>query len=164
MKYSITFYCYKLEENILSISISKKDNEYLLTETYMTYPLDACIPAYEKETLFIYYIPMLYYLLDIFDDFYKEHITYMPYTIDKLPPTYYITDICELSINQYIMMANNAQIEMGNSLILYNNIIEDIKSKLNKTKFRLLLIKIEKENIKSLQTLFIVSDLIFEFL
>jgi hypothetical protein len=165
VQYDITFYCYKLEKNGLSISISKKDSEYLLIETYMTEPLDACISPYTKEKTFIYYIPMLHYLMDIFVDFYKEHITYMmPYSIHKLPPTYYITDICGLSINEYITMTNDAQIQMENSILLYNNIIEDIKSKINKTAFRLLTIKIEKENIESLKVLCIVGDLIAEFL
>lgn len=164
MKYSITFYCYKLEENELSIFISKKDNMYLLTETYRIEPLDASVSSYTKETSFIYDIPMLHYLMGIFGEFYKEVTTYMPYPVDKLPPTYYITDICNLEIDTYIIMADSAKIKMENAILLYNDIIEDIRSKLNKTAFRLLTIKIEKENIKCLQTLCIVGDLIVEFL
>jgi hypothetical protein len=61
-------------------------------------------------------------------------------------------------------MVNSAKIEMDNSIFLYNNIVEDIKSKLNKAAFRLLTIKIEKENIKSLHTLCITSNLIVQFL
>lgn len=166
MKYSITFYCYKLEEETLSISISRKDDIYLLSEVYRTEHFDPHIStaSYTKETSFRYYIPMLYHLMYTFTEFYKDNITDMPYPVDKLPPTYYITDIYNLQINTYILMANNAKIEMENSIVLYNNIIEDIKSKLNKAAFRLLTIKIEKENIKSLQTLCIVADLIVQFL
>jgi hypothetical protein len=164
MEYSITFYCYKLEENTLSISISKKDDIYLLTETYITNPLDTSITSYTKKNTFIYYIPILHYLMNIFDEFYKENITYMPYDIEKMPPTYYITDICGLSVDRYITIAHSKKIEMDNAIILYNDIIENIKSKLNKAAFRLLTIKIEKENIKFLHTLCITGDLIVQFL
>ena len=163
MKYSITFYCYKLEENELSISISKKNDVYLLTKTHKTYSLDSSFPVYTKKASFIYYIPMLHYLMNIFDDFYKENVT-TNYTFEKMPPDYYITDICGLSIDRYIEMVNSAKIEMDNSIFLYNNIIEDIKSKLNKAAFRLLTIKIIKENIKSLHTLCITGDIIVQFL
>jgi hypothetical protein len=163
MKYSISFYCYKLEENELSISISKKNDIYLLTETYITYSLDTSFPAYTKEVSFIYYIPMLHYLMNIFDEFYKENVT-TNYTFEEMPPAYYITDICGLSIDRYVEMVNSAKIKMENAIFLYNNIIEDIKSKLNKAAFRLLTIKIEKEKIKSLHTLCITGDLIVQFL
>lgn len=166
MEYSITFYFYKLEEETLSISISRKDDIYLLSEVYRTEQFDSHIStaSYTKETSFRYYIPMLHHLMHTFTKFYKDNITDMPYPVNKLPPTYYITDICNLQINTYILMANNAKIEMENSIVLYNNIIEDIKSKLNKAAFRLLTIKIEKENIKSLRTLCIVADAIVQFL
>jgi len=165
-EYSITFYCYKLEEETLSISISRKDNIYLLTEVYKTEYFDPHISTslYTKEIPFRYYILMLHYLMYTFTEFYKDNTINMPYPVDKLPPTYYITAIYELQINEYIIMANNAKIKMENSIVLYNTIIEDIKSKLNKAAFRLLIIKIEKENIKSLRTLYIVADLIVQFL
>lgn len=164
MKYSVTFYCYKLEENELSISISKRDDRYLVTETHITRFLDSCFPPYTKEVSFDYDIPMLHYLMEAFNEFYEEHITHMPYSIDKLPPTYYITDICGLSINNYILSATNAKIEMKKSIVLYHAIIKDIKSKLAKTKFRLLTIKIEKEELKHLYTLCIAGDSIVQFL
>jgi hypothetical protein len=166
MKYSITFYCYKLEEETLSISISKKNNIYSLTEVYTTeyYDPHMSTSLYTKETPFRYYISMLHYLMYTFTEFYKDNTTNVPYLVDKLPPTYYITAIFELQINEYIIMANKAKIKMENSIVLYNGIIEDIKSKLNKAAFRLLTIKIEKENIKSLRTLCIVADLIVQFL
>ena len=164
MKYSITFYCYKLEENELSISISKKNNEYILIKTYSTMPLDASFEEYTEETSFRHYIPMLHYLMDKFTEFYKDHTTYTSYNIDKLPPTYYITNICNLEINTYIAMTKSAKLQMENAICVYSTIIEDIRSKLNKTAFRLLTIKIEKENIKCLQTLCIVADLIVDFL
>jgi hypothetical protein len=165
MEYSITFYCYKLEEETLSISISKKNNIYSLIEVYKTeyYDLHMSTSLYTKETPFRYYIPMLHHLMYTFTEFYKDTIN-MPYLVDKLPPTYYITAIFELQINEYIIMANNAKIKMDNSIVLYNSIIEDIKSKLNKAAFRLLTIKIENSNIKSLRTLCIVADLIVQFL
>ena len=106
---------------------------------------------------------MLHYLIEAFNEFYEEHVTYMPYSIDKLPPTYYITDICGLSINNYILSANKAKLEMKNSIVLYHDIIKDIRSKLDKTKFRLLTIKIENEKLKHLYTLCITSDLIVQF-
>lgn len=166
MQYSITFYCYKLEEETLSIFISKKDNIYSLTEVYKTeyYDPHMSTSLYTKETPFRYYIPMLHYLMYTFTEFYKDIITNALYPVDKLPPTYYITAIFELEINEYIIMANNAKIKMDNSIVLYNSIIEDIKSKLNKAAFRLLTIKIEKENIEPLKSLCIVGDLIVEFL
>lgn len=164
MKYSVTFYCYKLEENELSIFISKRDGSYLVIETHIMRSLDSSLPPYTKEISFDYYTPMLHYLMGAFNKFYEEYITYMPYPIDKLPPTYYITDICGLSIDQYISSAANAKIEMENSIILYHDIIKDIKSKLAKTKFRLLTIKIEKEKLKHLYTLCITGDLIVHFL
>jgi len=166
MEYSITFYCYKLEEETLSISISRKDNIYLLTELYKTEYYDPHMSTSldTKETTFIYYIPILHYLMYTFTEFYKDTITSALYPVDELPPTYYITAIFELQINEYIIMANKAKIKMENSIVLYNGIIEDIKSKLNKAAFRLLTIKIEKENIKSLRTLCIVADLIVQFL
>jgi hypothetical protein len=165
-EYSITFYCYKLEEETLSISISRKDNRYLLTEVYKTeyYDPHMSTSLYTKEIPFRYYILMLHYLMYTFTEFYKDNITSAPYPVDKLPPTYYITAIYDLQINEYIIMANNAKIKMKNSIVLYDGIIEDIKSKLNKAAFRLLTIKIEKENIKSLRTLCIVADLIVQFL
>jgi hypothetical protein len=161
--YSVTFYGYKLEENKLSISISKRDDSYLVTETHIINPLDSSFPPYIKEVLFDSYIPMLHYLIEAFNEFYEEHVTYMPYSIDKLPPTYYITDICGLSINNYILSANKAKLEMKNSIVLYHDIIKDIRSKLAKTKFRLLTIKIENEKLKHLYTLCITSDLIVQF-
>ena len=88
----------------------------------------------------------------------------MPYPIDKLPLTHYITNICGLSINNYILSATNAKIEMKKSIVLYHDIIKDIKSKLAKTKFRLLTIKIEKEKLKHLYTLCIAGDSIVQFL
>lgn len=164
MEYSITFYCYKLEENELSISISKKDSIYLLAETYRTVPLDASFEEYTEETSFRHYIPMLHYLMDKFTGFYKDHTTYTSYNIDKLPPTYYITHICNLEINTYIAMTKIAKLNMENAICVYSTIIEDIKSKLNKAAFRLLTIKIEKENIKSLYALYITGDAIVQFL
>ena len=53
---------------------------------------------------------------------------------------------------------------MDNSILLYNDIIKNIKSSLNKAPFRLLTIKIKNdENLKSLP-LCIVGDLIVKFL
>ena len=165
MKYSVTFYCYKLEENTLLISISKKDDIYLLTKTYSNISLDCSHPSYTTEVSFIYYIPMLHYLMNIFGIFYKEHITDMGnYTITTMPPVYYITNIYGLSIDTYMEQVRHASLEMENEILLYNNIIEDITSKLNKAAFRALTIKIEKEKIKSLRALCITGDLIVQFL
>jgi len=165
MKYSITFYCYKLEENELSISISKKDGIYLLTKTYETNNLEDYYPPLIKEVSFIHYIPMLHYLIDTFDEFYKENVTCMPYSIKKIPLDYYLRDICNMSIERYTQLANEANIKMVYSKFLYNySIIKDIKEKINKAIFRLLVIKIQKENIKYLQALFICSDVIVKFI
>jgi len=164
MEYSITFYGYKLEENELSISISKKDGVYLLTKEYCTYSLDSCFPSYTENAQFIYYIPMLHHLMGTFHEFYTEHVTHMYASVVELPPTYYITDIYDLTIDRYIEMANAAKIKMDNSILLYSDIIENIKSLLDKALFRLLLVKIREENINSLHTLCIAGDIIVQFL
>lgn len=165
MKYFIiTFYCYKLEENELLITLHKKDSTYFLTKTYNTDSLDSYCPEYIKEYTFIYYIDMLNHIMHTFDEFYKDHITYMPYSVNVMPPDYYIINICGLSIDRYIERKNEANIKMENSILLYNCIIEDIKSKLNKAIFRLLTIKIAAENIQSLQALCIAGDAIVKFL
>jgi len=165
MKYSISFYCYKMEKNELLISISKKDGVYLLTETYNTYSLEMpYFMDYTKEVTSICYIPILHYLMDTFSEFYKENITYMPYSFEKMPPDYYITDICDLSIDDYVDMVNRAKIKMENALLLYDEIQKNIKSSLEKAMFRLLTIKIENEKIESLRTLCITADIIVQYL
>lgn len=158
MKYSITFYLlYELQAKTLSISISKKDDEYILTEIHSTESLDT--PRnFPKEEQFRHLIPMLQYLMDIFTKFYTDSISYN--SVDRLPPTHYI-DNYGISINRYIMMVNSAKIKMESSVILYNKIIKDITSKLDKAAF-IELLKIK--NMKYSQILNIVADIIFKFL
>ena len=164
MKYYINFYCYQLEENELSISISKKYGLYLLTKTYRTYSLDSSFPKYVKNISFIRYMDMLRDLIATFNIFYEEKITHS-YRVETMPPHYFITEICNLSIDEYIKMKNSASIEMVYIKFLYNyKIVGDIKSKLDKAIFRLLTIKIGRENIESLRALCIASDIIVEFI
>uniref|UniRef100_A0A6C0I1W0 Uncharacterized protein n=1 Tax=viral metagenome TaxID=1070528 RepID=A0A6C0I1W0_9ZZZZ len=167
MKYSITFYCYKLEKKTLSISISKKDDKYILTEVYSTESLDS--PSkFTKEIPFIYCTSILHYLIGIFTKFYTDSISYIQqYPIDELPPTYEITNY-GISINRYIMMTSHAKIKMESSIILYNKIIKDITLKLDKAAFTDLL-KIIIKNRRLLpdrhsKALLIVADLISSFL
>lgn len=162
MKYSITFYCYKLEENTLEISISKKDDIYVLTKTHRTHSYEDSY-KYTQDVSFIHYISMLHELMSIFAKFYKKYAI-GAYPITKMPLAYYITEMCGLSIDTYMERANHLSIKMENEILLYNNIIADITSKLNKAAFRLLIIKIKKENITFLHTLCITDDLIVQFL
>jgi hypothetical protein len=167
MKYSITFYYYKLEEKTLSISISKKDDKYILTEAHSTESLDT--PSkFTEEIPFMDCTSILHYLIDIFTKFYTDSISYIQkYPIDELPPTYEITNY-GISINRYIMMTNLAKIKMESSVVLYNKIIKDITSKLDKAAF-IDLLKIIIKNRRLLpdrhsKALLIVSDLITSFL
>jgi hypothetical protein len=164
MKYSIHFYCYKLEDNELSISISKKYGLYLLTKTYKIYSLESSFPKYVKRVSFINYMDMLKDLMTSFDTFYKKNISHA-FSVEQMPPNWFITDICDLFVDEYIKLKNSASIEMVYLKFLYNyKIINDIKSKLNKALFRLLTIKIGRENIESLRALCIASDIIVQFI
>lgn len=156
MKYTIILYNYKLEEYKLSINTSLVDGVSVLTTKYKENTYEGIyLPEYTDIKYFINYIDMLYHILDIFTELYKN-VIFMNFETN--PPDWMIIDIFDLNINQFIKLKNTARVEMVYGNFLYHYTLEIIKSKINKAMFQLLIIKIKKENIKHLK-LFLSKDI-----